>query len=68
MKKAKTPNHRGFYSLRKTSASEIEIIDSAVTEMFLGHSEKGLKRHYAERDWARLDAAIMKLGKSLRLN
>ena len=61
MKKTKTPNHRGFYSLRKTAASEIEIIDPAVTEMFLGHSEKGLKRHYAERDWARLDIAIMKL-------
>ena len=44
--------------MRKTAASEVETIDPAVTEMFLGHSEKGLKRHYAERDWARLDAAI----------
>lgn len=57
MKKTKVPNHRGFYSLRKTAASEIEMIDSAVTEMFLGHSEKGLKRHYAERDWERLHIA-----------
>lgn len=65
MKKTKMPNHRGFYSLRKTAASEIEIIDSAVTEMFLGHSEKGLKRHYAERDWKRLDMAILKMGESI---
>ena len=35
--------------IEKTAASEIEIIDPAVTEMFLGHSEKVLKRHYAER-------------------
>ena len=62
MKKTKLPNHRGFYSLRKTSASEIEVIDSAVTSMFLGHSEKGLmKRHYAERDWNRLATAIAEL-------
>jgi len=61
MKKTKLPNHRGFYSLRKTAASEIEAIDPAVTEMFLGHSEKGMKRHYAERDWARLDAATNKM-------
>jgi len=61
MKKTKIPNHRGFYSLRKTAASEIEAIDPAVTEMFLAHSEKGLKRHYAERDWNRLDMAIMEL-------
>ena len=59
MKKAKIPNGIGFYSLRKTAASEIEAVDPAVTEMFLAHSEKGLKKHYTERDWARLDAAIM---------
>ena len=67
MKKTKVPNHRGFYSLRKTAASEIEAIDPAVTEMFLAHSEKGMKRHYAERDWARLDAATMKLSKAFEL-
>ena len=61
MKKTQLPNHRGFYSFRKTAASEIEAIDPAVTEMFLAHSEKGLKRHYAERDWNRLDSAIKKL-------
>ncbi len=62
MKKTKVPNHRGFYSLRKTAASEVEKIDDSTTSMFLGHSEKGLmKRHYAERDWARLDMAITEL-------
>ena len=61
MKKTKVPNGRGFYSLRKTAASEIEAIDPAVTEMFLAHSEKGMKRHYAERDWARMDKAILEL-------
>ena len=61
MKKTKMPNHRGFYSLRKAAASEIESIDPAVTEMFLAHSEKAMKKHYVERDWARLDSAIMKL-------
>ena len=68
MKKTKIPNHRGFYSLRKTAASEIEIIDSAVTEMFLGHSEKGMKRHYAERDWNRLDVAIVELQRRFELD
>lgn len=61
MKKTKMPNHRGFYSLRKTAASEIEAIDPAVTEMFLAHSEKAMKKHYVERDWSRLDVAITKL-------
>ena len=62
MKKTQLSNHRGFYSLRKTAASEVEKIDNSVTSMFLGHSAKGLmKHHYAERDWARLDAAIIEL-------
>jgi len=39
---------------RKTGASEIEKIDPTVTEMYLAHSEKGMKRNYAERDWAAL--------------
>ena len=52
---------RGFYTIRKTAASEIEKIDPAVTEMFLGHSEHGLKRFYAERNWNRLDTALRKL-------
>ncbi|MBL4810608.1 MAG: tyrosine-type recombinase/integrase [Phycisphaerales bacterium] len=61
MKSLDIPQDRGFYALRKTAACEIERIDPMVTEMYLGHSERGLKRHYAERDWARLDEAIMEL-------
>jgi len=68
MKKTKLPNHRGFYSLRKTAASEIEAIDPAVTEMFLAHSEKAMKKHYVERDWARLDDAVMQLSKTIELD
>ena len=64
MKKLDIPQDRGFYALRKTAACEIERIDPMVTEMYLGHSERGLKRHYAERDWARLDAAILELNES----
>ena len=52
---------RGFYCLRKTAATEVEKIDPWVTEMFLGHSERGMRRHYAERDWDRLDNAIQQL-------
>ena len=68
MKKTMIPNHRGFYSLRKTAASEIEAIDPAVTEMFLAHSEKAMKKHYAERDWSRLDLATTKLEKRFALD
>lgn len=50
---------RGFYTLRKTAATEIERIDPTVTEMFLGHVERGMKRHYAGRDWKRLDKTVM---------
>ena len=69
MKKTKVPNGRGFYSLRKTAASEIEMIDDSTTSMFLGHSEKGLmKRHYAERDWNRLATATTELRQRLDLD
>jgi len=68
MRKTGISNHRGFYSLRKTAASEIEVIDSTVCEMFLGHSEKGMKRHYAVRDWNRLDESIKKLEQIFTLN
>ena len=43
----------------------IEQIDPAVTEMYLSHAEPGMKRAYAERDWARLDRAMKKMGKRL---
>ncbi|MGE5611712.1 MAG: hypothetical protein ACM359_20870 [Bacillota bacterium] len=38
-----------------------------LTEMFLSHSEKGMKKHYAERDWKRLQAAQEQLEKVLGL-
>ena len=58
-------NGRNFYCLRKTGASEIEMINPAVTEMYLAHSEKGMKRNYAERNWAALDRALVELGRRL---
>jgi excisionase family DNA binding protein len=58
--------HRRFYCLRKTGATMIESIDPATTEMYLGHVERGMKKHYAERDWARLERALMEM--ELRLS
>mgnify|MGYP003872707589 CR=1 FL=1 len=54
---------RGFYSLRKTAATEIERIDPLVTSMFLGHSPKEMKRFYALRNWDALDRAVIEMGK-----
>ena len=59
--KTKINGGRGFYCLRKTAATEIEKIDPLVTEMFLGHTEKGMKKHYAERHFELLDEALEKL-------
>jgi hypothetical protein len=36
----------------------IEQIDPAATEMYLAHAEPGMKRTYAQRDWARLERAL----------
>ncbi len=52
---------RGFYCLRKTAATEIEKINPLVTEMFLAHTEKGMKKHYTERHFEPLDEAIMEM-------
>jgi integrase len=52
---------RGLYCLRKTGASLIETIDPAVTEMYLAHAEQGMKKHYAQRDWARLERALVEM-------
>ena len=52
---------RGFYCFRKTGASLIETIDPAVTEMYLAHAEQGMKKHYAQRDWARLERALVEM-------
>jgi len=56
---------RSYYCLRKSGATLIEAIDPAATEMYLAHSEKGMKRAYAERDWGRLEWALMEMEKLL---
>ena len=52
---------RSFYCLRKTAATEIEKINPLVTETFLAHAERGMKRHYAERHFELLDVALGEL-------
>ena len=65
MKKVGPSGHRGFYCLRKTGASLVEEIDPSATEMYLGHVEPGMKKHYAQRDWGRLERALVEMGKRL---
>jgi hypothetical protein len=36
-------------------------------EMHLSHSEKGMKRAYAERDWTRLERALNEMEKVVAL-
>ena len=55
--------HRGFYTLRKTAASEIERINPWVTGMFLAHSRREMKKHYAMPHWDALDAALAEMGR-----
>ncbi|MEI7835439.1 MAG: hypothetical protein WCK05_03410 [Planctomycetota bacterium] len=57
---------RGFYCLRKTGASLIEVIDPLATEMYLSHSERGMKRNYAQRDWARLERATEAMSEQVK--
>ncbi len=57
---------RSFRSLRKTGASIIEQIDPMCTEMYLSHSERGMKQFYAQRDWSRLAEALQEMEKRLR--
>jgi len=52
---------RSFRSLRKTGASIIEQIDPMCTEMYLSHSERGMKQFYAQRDWSRLSEALQEM-------
>ena len=52
---------RCFYCLRRTGATMIEQIDPAATEMYLAHAEPGMKRTYAERDWTRLERALVEM-------
>ena len=56
---------RGFSSLRDTGSCLVEQIDPLETEMYLSHSEPGMKRHYAHRDWARLERALGQLWERL---
>ena len=51
------------FPINKTTATEIEKINPLVTEMFLAHTEKGQKRHYAERTYTMLDAALGEMEK-----
>ncbi len=51
-----------------TGATEIEKIKPVVTEMYLAHAERGMKSHYAERDWAALDEALVELEKRINLS
>ena len=51
-------SRRSFSSLRNTGASMIETIDPLVTEQYLSHAVNGMKKHYVQRDWGRLDAAL----------
>jgi hypothetical protein len=57
---------RGCYRIRKTGAYLIERIDPQATEMYLSHSEKGMKRNYAHRDWERLDAALEEMWEQVK--
>lgn len=43
----------------------IGSIDPAVTEMYLPHSEKGMKRAYAQRGWQRLEKALNQMEEML---
>ena len=52
---------RGFYCLRKSAATEIQRIQATVTEMFLAHAERGMKKHYVEWNWAALDGVLDQL-------
>ena len=63
LRQAKVGDGRSFYSLRKTAASEIERINSLVTSMFLAHSERAMKKHYAQPNWEALDQATTEMGR-----
>jgi len=54
---------RGFYTLRKTGASQIERINPLLTGMFLAHSPREMKKHYALPHWESLDSAIAEMGR-----
>jgi integrase len=56
------PSNRrlSFGKLRKTGAWMTKTIGGLeVSEMYLAHVELGMNKHYAGRDWDKLDAALM---------
>ena len=52
--------------LRKTGSTLIEQIDPLATELYLAHAEPGMKKHYAQRDWGRLEKALLEMEKRLK--
>ncbi len=64
-KKTGINDGRSFRSLRKTGATFIEQIDPLSTELYLSHSENGMKQFYAQRDWGRLEKALQEMEKRL---
>jgi len=48
-------------------ATEIDKIHPLVTEMFLDHAERGMKRHYAERSFRMLDEALAEMERMVGL-
>lgn len=48
-----------YGKLRKTGAWMAKVIGGLeVSEMYLAHAELGMNKHYAGRDWDKLDAAL----------
>ena len=59
--------HRMSYGkLRKTGAWMVKVIGGLeVSEMYLGHIEWGMNKHYAGRDWGKLDMALTAMREQL---
>lgn len=55
-----------FKRLRKTGAWMTKRIGGLeVSEMYLSHSEPGTNKHYAGREWSKLDAALVEMWRQL---
>jgi len=56
-----------YGKLRKTGAWMIKVIHGLeASEMYLAHSEPGMNKHYAGRDWDKLATALSVMGEQLR--
>lgn len=53
--------NRSFKHLRKSAANEIERTRPDLTSLFLGHSERGMKRHYVSQHFDELFSEVDKL-------